>query len=275
MTASNVLIPIVIVGASGLFFAFLIALAARIFRIDENPKIGQILNALPGINCGACGKAGCAAYAQSIIEEDAPINLCTPGGEKVASEVAVLTGKTAAARTKEIARVFCSGGVHALDEFDYVGIKTCTADNFALKGHKFCKFGCLGFGDCVTACKFDAIYMGPDGLPVIKADKCIACGACVTACPKKLIALHDIKHYVFNFCKSHDKGAIVRKICPKGCIGCGLCVKECPFGAITLVNNLAVIDYTKCKQCGKCVKVCPTGVLVNLRPKPQPKIQTK
>jgi Na+-translocating ferredoxin:NAD+ oxidoreductase RNF subunit RnfB len=271
MTPSTVIIPVVIVGASGLFFAFLIAIVGKFFHIDENPKIGMLLSILPGVNCGACGKAGCAAYAQAIVEENAAINLCVPGGEKVVHDVAALTGIAASSQIKRLARILCGGGNRALDEFDYVGIKTCGAASFALKGYKFCKAGCLGFGDCVLSCKFDAIAIGPDKLPIVNAEKCVACGACVTACPKKLIELHDIKHYVFNLCKNHDKGAVVRKICPKGCIGCGLCVKECPFQAIELINDLAVIDYAKCKQCGKCVKVCPTGSLVNLRPKPVPK----
>lgn len=262
---SSIYIPIIIVASSGLFFAFLIAIVAHICRVDENPKISQIMNVLPGANCGACGKAGCAAYATAIVTEHSEISLCAPGGSNVIAKIAEITGQSAVAATKRTARIMCKGGITARDEYDYIGVKTCSANNLTLKGLKFCKFGCLGFGDCVTSCKFNALTINEQGLPEVNEEVCVACGACVKACPKNLIELHEMKRVVFVQCKSQDKGAIVRKICAHGCIGCGLCVKECPFNAIAIQNNLAVIDYEKCKQCGKCVKVCPQNTITNFR----------
>ena len=65
-------------------------------------------------------------------------------------------------------------------------------------------------------------------------------------------------------CVNKDKGAAARKACANACIGCGKCAKECPFEAITVTNNVAYIDYTKCRMCRKCVAVCPTGAIHEL-----------
>jgi len=143
------------------------------------------------------------------------------------------------------------------------------------RGEAGCAFGCLGFGDCVAVCAFDAIHINPEtGLPEVDADKCTACGACVKACPKMIIELRKKwpkNRAVYVSCVSKDKGAVVMKACKAGCIGCGKCVKVCAFDAITVENNLAYIDPQKCKLCRKCVNECPTGAirLVGMDPLPK------
>ena len=59
------------------------------------------------------------------------------------------------------------------------------------------------------------------------------------------------------------------------CIACGKCAKTCPFEAITVDNNLAYIDFTKCKSCRKCVEVCPQSTIIDLNfPPRKPKEET-
>jgi ferredoxin len=62
-------------------------------------------------------------------------------------------------------------------------------------------------------------------------------------------------------CNNKEKGAVARKHCQNACIGCKKCEKTCPHGAITVVDNLAVIDYDKCTGCGECAGACPTGCI--------------
>jgi ferredoxin len=66
---------------------------------------------------------------------------------------------------------------------------------------------------------------------------------------------------VWVACANQDRGAQAMKSCKAACIGCGKCKKECAYEAISIDNNLAYIDYNKCKLCKKCADVCPTKAI--------------
>lgn len=149
----------------------------------------------------------------------------------------------------------------AKERFAYVGSKDCFAAHQLAGGPKACEYGCLGLGSCVEACPFSAITINENGLAVVDEEKCTGCGQCVAACPRDLIALLPPGDPVTVYCRNTEKGAVVRKICQTGCIGCGICVKQCDQGAITLENNLAVIDPVKCNRCGRCIAKCPVKVI--------------
>lgn len=161
--------------------------------------------------------------------------------------------------------------MRAHDSFIYDGPQNCASANLVRSGFKLCKQGCLGFGDCFFSCKFNAIEMGESGLPIIDRDRCVVCGACVNACPRGLIKIVPEQKRIHVECSNKERGADVTKACDVGCIACGLCVKECPVDAIQLVDNCAVVDYTKCINCGKCVKACPRNIILQLPPLPKKK----
>lgn len=188
--------------------------------------------------------------------------------------VAKILGKEVVASTPKVAVVRCNGTCDNRPKINqYDGATTCAIAAAHYGSETGCTFGCYGLGDCVTACNFDAMYMDEEtGLPVIDEEKCVACGACVKACPKSIIELRNKGpkgRRVFVSCMNKDKGAVAKKACNVACIGCGKCQKECPFDAITIVNNLAYIDYNKCKLCRKCVSVCPTNAIheINFPPR--------
>ena len=194
-------------------------------------------------------------------------------------KIADILSLTVTSTDPMVAVVRCNGTCELRSKItEYSGLRTCKAMNTCSAGETGCGFGCLGCGDCVEACQFGAISMDPStGLPVVDQDKCTACGACVKACPKGIIELRNKGPKglrVFVSCVNKDKGAIARKACSAACIGCGLCLKACPHDAIVVENNLAYIDYTKCKFCRNCVVVCPTGAIhdVNF---PRPVDKTK
>jgi electron transport complex protein RnfB len=260
---------LVIMVSVGMIFGLILAIANKKFSIEVNPLIHLVEEALPKGQCGACGYAGCIAYAEAVVlNSDVPPNLCIPGKAVVAKTVAELTGKAAAEVEPRIAHVRCTGSHDkAVKGFEYSGIQDCTAANYIQGGPKGCKYGCMGFGTCVKACHFDALEMDENGLPVVNKKLCTGCGACETACPKKVISMVSVNAPVIVDCNSKDKGAVARKLCTSACIGCGICVKNCMYAAIKVEDNLAVVDTKICEeQCSEatCLAKCPTAAIRNL-----------
>ena len=263
--------------ALGVLSAVILYFVAQKFRVEEDPRIDEVEKMLPGANCGGCGFAGCRGMADALVKQDDISALfCPVGGGDCMKAVAAYLGKSAPEKEPQVATVRCGGTCDKRPRTnEYNGAKSCAVASSLYIGQTGCAFGCLGFGDYVVSCAFDAIRMNPaTGLPEVDPDKCTACGACVKACPKMIIELRKKwpkNRAVYVSCVSKDKGAVVMKACKAGCIGCGKCQKVCAFGAITIENNLAYIDPQKCKLCRKCVNECPTGAIVLAGMDPLPK----
>jgi len=253
-------------GGLGLFFASVLAIASEKLKVKEDPLVVEINEALPGLNCGACGYAGCHALAEKYAEQRSLDNLrCPPGGEETESKIAEILGVSAGPAIKKRAVVKC-GGTKALaaERADYKGVKNCAAAELIAGGQKVCAYGCLGFGDCETVCPFDAIHVLEDGLPHVDESKCTACGLCVEACPRKIIDMVSCNNRVVVACNSTDKGAAVRKACKVGCIACNICVKNAPEG-YTITNFLAKVNYDKGDEKAEAaIAKCPTKCIVKL-----------
>lgn len=257
----NILYAVLVLGIMGMIFGAALAYASKIFAVKVDARFPMVLDALPGVNCGACGFPGCSGLASAIIEGNAPVNGCPVGGAPVSSTIADIMGVTADTKAREVAFVYCNGGDNAIKKFNYDGASDCLAAMKVSGGPMSCKYACIGLGTCVRACPFDAIHI-KNGTAIVDNDKCTACSKCVTACPKEIIALKPIDSKVKVACSSKDKGVIVRNTCSVGCIACTLCVKACPTSAITITDNLASIDYSKCINCYKCVEVCPRKIIL-------------
>ena len=259
---SSVLSAVLAVTGVGIVGAVILVIASKFLAVQEDPRIGQVQECLPGANCGACGYAGCADYAKAIVESDAPLNKCIPGGQKAADAAAAVMGKDAgSAGPARKAVVACQGSADRRGfKYRYEGIHSCTAVNMLYSGPPDCRFGCLGYGDCTAVCKFDAIHV-ENGVAEVDPDKCTGCGMCANICPDKIIHIVPETDAPMVFCANRDRGAVTRKNCSIGCIGCGKCVRTCPVGAITMENNLAYIDMEKCTHCHACVAVCPVHAI--------------
>lgn len=260
-----ILISLLLTLGLGLFFGLFLVISYKKLSVHEDPRVEILLDALPGANCGACGYAGCAGYAEALAsgQEKNP-GKCAPGGQDVANKVAHILGLDAVSVEKRVAKLMCNGSLeNAIRRAEYNGINSCRVADMTIKGDKGCIYGCLGFGDCVKACKFGAMYLGDDGLPHIIEEKCTACGKCVEACPRGIIELVPQDRKVFVFCKSLDRGPVAKSYCKVACIGCGLCVKQAPEGSMKLENNLAyIIDSHKVDEVAeKVIGVCPTGAI--------------
>ncbi len=246
MDLNSLLIAAGSMGGLGLIFSVGLAIANRKLHVEEDPKIHQIHEVLPGVNCGACGFPGCGPFAENVVNGKADYNGCPVGGQEVAEDIAEILGIESETSEEKVARVMCQGGiVETAKKAVYEGIKTCTAATLINKGEKFCEYGCIGYGDCVEACQFDAMYMNNNGLPVVIEDKCVGCGKCVEACPQGIMEMHPVSHKVLLRCKNEDKILFARQVCTRACIGCGICVREAEEGKLTMSNNLARIDYKK------------------------------
>lgn len=275
---NDVLITVAVLGLIGLVMAVILYFVSQKFKVYEDPKIGEVESVLPGANCGGCGFPGCHGMAQALASAESLEGLnCPVGGPDVMKKIAEILGKTPVVAAKKISVVRCAGCVtNRPKKINYDGAKSCAVENSHFTGETDCSFGCLGFGECVDACDFGAIEMGEDGLPHVNEDICGGCGQCVKACPKQILELRPQGpkgRRLYVSCVNRDKGAAVVKACKVSCIGCGKCVKECKFDAIHVENNVAYIDYNKCKLCRKCEAVCPRKsiVIANWEPLPKPK----
>ena len=267
----EILIAIGILGGLGLVFGLVLAGASKVFYVETDPRLDQLNECLPGANCGGCGYAGCGGYAEAVLNGEAPIGKCASGGNECAQAMAAIMGVKAEEVTRKVALVRCSGEKRydksgnlvagAKIKAEYEGFRDCVAaSRIGGNGPLSCKFGCLGFGTCVKACKYGAISV-VNGVAKVNEDRCVGCMACAAACPRNLIMPVEPNRNVVIACASLAKGAVTTRGCTVGCIGCGLCKKICPRDAITIEKNLAVIDYTKCDNCGLCATVCPKKLI--------------
>ncbi len=261
---------IVVLGAVGLIFAVVLYFVAQKFKVIEDPKIDEIAEVLPGANCGGCGKAGCRALAEAFVKQGDMEGLrCPAGGDAVAEKVAAILGIEAGKAEPQVAVIRCAASCSKDPKRStYQGMQSCAFAHGVFVGTNGCAYGCLGLGDCYKVCQFGAITLDPEtGYPSIDDEKCVGCAACAKTCPRMVIELRNKgpkNRRMYVSCVNKEKGAAARKTCSNACIGCGKCAKTCPFGAITVENNLAYIDYTKCKLCRKCEAECPTGAIVSV-----------
>ena len=254
--------PILLFAGIALICAVVLTLAGMFLSVKENATFKAVRDCLPGANCGACGYSGCDGYAKALADKatDAT-NLCIPGGDRTACEIAEALGVEVSEVVEKVAYVACNGACGAVDhKYDYHGYQSCAAANLSYSGDKTCTFACLGYGDCVKVCPNGAISI-ENCVAHIDPTKCVGCGICARICPNNIIKLINDTSRVVVECSNHDKGAITRKACSNGCIGCMKCQKTCPTGAIKVVDNLAAIDYSLCTGCAACVEVCPVHCL--------------
>lgn len=263
MNYTQIINAVAIMAGLGLVFGIILSYAAKIFYVETDPRIDEVREALPGANCGACGQAGCDAYAAAVVEGKVELTLCTPGGESTAQNIGRIMGvQVGLVSSRKVAVVRCNGDrSKAGEKYNYVGIDSCMAAAQVFNGQKACDFGCLGKADCQRACPFGAIDM-INGLAVISPVRCRGCEKCVAACPKKLIAMQDPAKRFSVRCRNPLPGAFSRKVCTVSCIGCTKCVKACPENTISMESSVAVINPDGCVNCGACVEVCPTNAII-------------
>lgn len=265
---SDVLFASLIIGGTGIVLGIILAIFSKIMAVEVDEKEEKIRSMLPSANCGACGYTGCDGYAQALAYgSEKNITLCKPGGQNTVDQISDYLGIKAEKMIKTTAVVMCRGNCNNTQKrADYRGIESCQMSKQVAGGDNQCGYGCLGYGDCVSVCKYDAIHI-INGVAFVDATKCISCMECINTCPQQIIELMPLKKsYSIVFCKNEDRGPVANKVCKASCIACRRCIKACPENCITIINNLAVIDYKKCTNCGACHQVCPHQCILSLYP---------
>ena len=263
MGAGTILLSVLILGGVGLTFAALIALTHRKFHVWEDPRIDGVADLLPNTNCGACGQAGCHAFAEALVGGKVQPATCTVMGADDVLDVASFLGVEAGEANKRVARLLCAGGSDvALRKADYYGVESCGAAVAVSGGGKGCVWGCVGLADCAVVCDLDAISMTPHGLPLVDPDKCTACNDCVVACPLDLFVLMPLDHHLIVQCKNLMDGDAATDVCSVACNACGRCVADAEPGLIHMDQGLAVVDYEKIQLANvDAILRCPTDAI--------------
>lgn len=274
----SVLTAVMVIGGIGAAGALALNRVANKFHVDEDPLVFRVEELLPGANCGACGMKGCHDFAVQCVKKGQLDDFyCPSAGKEGMSRIAEALGCNATDRMPNVAVMKCAGTKETKTplESKYVGPRKCAIMNMTAGDYE-CDNSCLGCGDCIEACPWDAITNDADtGIVTIHPGNCVGCGKCVTACPRHVIELRPVglrQRRVWVACQNCVRGSMTRKQCKVGCIACGLCVKQCKFDAISILNNHAYIDPEKCKTCGKCISVCPTKAIHSINivvPKPK------
>lgn len=261
---TSIILAVAIVAAIGLIAGIGLSVASAVFAVETDERTEAVLENLPGANCGACGYSGCAGYAKALADGTAQNGLCAPGGQEAAEKISQLLGLGSVSMEKKTAVVRCVGTLdNTTNKMDYNGIQSCKAASQHFGGVSSCRYGCMGIGDCVNVCDFNAVSVC-NGVAHVDPELCRACGKCVSACPKSLIVLVPVSQAKIVRCRNMDKGGATRKTCKSGCIGCMQCAKACPQNAVTVENSIAVVDVEKCTGCGACKDICPSKCITDI-----------
>ncbi len=260
----NLIIAVLIMAGLGVILAVMVAIANKKLFVFEDPRIDEVEQMLPGANCGACGQAGCRAFAEAVVDGKAAPAQCSVNSREMIEKIAAYLGVEAGAQVRRVARLACAGGNNVARQMaSYYGAETCRAAALVAGGGKACVWGCLGYGDCMVVCDFGAITMNDNGLPVVDEAKCTACGACVDECPKDLFTLLPVNQRLWVACKNEAEGGEAEVECAVACTACGRCAMDAPNNMIAIVNNLARVDYSKWRpDCKVAIERCPTGAIV-------------
>jgi len=254
-----------IIAFAGLMFllATVLVIAHKKFYVEQDPRIDQVEDRLPHVNCGACGFAGCHAFAEALVMGRSLPGQCTVSSPEELQGIADLLGVEVGVQVRRVARLACAGGDNVTRyRAQYQGLANCRAAALIGGGGKSCAWGCLGLGDCAEVCQFAAIQMNAQALPVVNEDQCTACGDCVEICPKDLFSLQAIEHRLWVACKNQQAGDVITQYCQVACTACGRCVIDAPSGLMQMQDNLPVINYTQDHPTQVPIQRCPTGAIV-------------
>lgn len=271
----TVVMAAIVLFALTFVFATLLGVAKEKLRVEEDPRIAELTEVLPAANCGACGFAGCADFAKAIVEGRAPCDGCPVGGAEIAEEVAKIMGVEVVTSAPYRPVIHCAARTEdKLGVVPYEGIETCVGANI-VGFTQGCIYGCLGYGDCVDACTFDALRM-VEGLPVVDYESCTGCGACVRACTRDLIEMIPFKQerMLVIACANKEPTKAVKAVCKVGCIGCKLC-ERMAGDIFEVTGNLARINYDnyagqETEDIKKALDKCPAEIMVYFgKPRPE------
>ena len=252
--------------ALAILLSSVLLLAGRFLRVAEDPRLERLVSLLPGTNCGACGYAGCRAFATALLAGEAPPARCSVSSPAAHRRIAEFLQVDVGVAERRVARLACAGDRDMAPlQAVYEGEPRCSAAAVVGGGGKDCAWGCLGLGDCERACDFDAIQMNKLGLPVVDEAQCTACGDCVRACPRNLFRIVPAAQRLWVACNNPLAGNRLLASCRVACTACGRCVQDAPAWLHMEQNLPRLIDHAPGCPPHAAIDRCPTGAIVWFR----------
>ncbi len=259
----SVLAAVAVFAVLAALLSTMLVLAERRLAVAEDARLHDLIEALPGVNCGGCGEPSCRAFAEALIAGTAVPAACSVSSAATQRRIAAFLGVDVGVVERRVARLACAGDDRTAPRLgNYHGERTCSAAAAVAAGGKACAWGCLGFGDCERVCDFDAIRMDAHSLPVVDEALCTACGDCVRACPKDLFHLVPAAEPLWVACSNPQAGSELVEVCAVACTACGKCVRDAPDRLVMDGNLPRLIASESDSTPRRAIDRCPTGAIL-------------
>jgi len=158
------LTAVITIAAIALIAGIGLSVASRRLPSNAGDLVEQVNDLLPQTQCAQCGYPGCRPFAAAVVEGQAAINLCPPGGEDTVRRLAELLGREVLPLAESI-----TPAVAVIDE--------------AL---------CIGCTHCRNACPVDAIVGAHQLMHTVIESECTGCELCVAPCPVDCISMRPL-----------------------------------------------------------------------------------
>ncbi len=211
----------IVLGVIGVAAAGLLYVVARRFSVDDDPRIDQVEGLLPGANAADAASADAVRLLRRVAMlrrwKDCHVRVRTGRRWGVSHRRWGCKTNHAPMCAKWRQWVAARSAAAKQDVALYDGPASCVAVAAIGSGESLCSYGCVGMGDCVGVCPFDAISINSETkIPEVDHSLCTGCGRCAERCPRSVISIRQVRvQAAFRYvaCSNASPGQLAVKAC--------------------------------------------------------------